>query len=267
MSVRNRIFWMMLLFFLLTPTVNGHIPFGSDGENNSLEDSVDFSEPTKSWTLYRELHEVKEADYYKLHLKPGEKFHFSISTPRSEDPGFVPNAVVIWPREVKSGDVPDFVKVPLGYGAHLIEGVRPPQPIYEAFTPTSYYFVVEYSREVSAEGDYFFAVYDLDSGGRYNLAVGYVEEFTALEWLKIPFDVISIRIWEGQSLFLILTPLILTLLAGFSLLQTRYKIRNKPSIYVGLMAGLFYVGTGLMTTFQMFIAAIGAAGTHACMHV
>jgi len=46
--------------------------------------------------------------------------------------------------------------------------------------------------------------------GKYGIAIGYKEEFTLSEWLLIPIDVINIHQWEGQSLILILMPLLLS---------------------------------------------------------
>jgi len=125
----------------------------------------------------------------------------------------------------------------------------------------AYYFVVNYAQSIQQEGDYYFAVYEPDSGGKYNLAIGYVEEFTAIEWLKIPFDVLTIHIWEGQSLLMILAPLLLTLIIGFLFLQTRYKLSFELATSLGVLAGLLYTGTGLMTMFQMILAASGATQT------
>ena len=252
---------ILLLFILAAPCVYAHTPLTSGGENNSIESALELTNPTKSWTMYRELHEVEEVEYFKLHLKAGEKFQFSVSTPRSEDPNFVPSAVVIWPGSDIKEDVPSFVEVPTGCGASLVKGLRPPATEYEPFTPTSYYFVVDYAENVVQEGNYYIAVFEPQSGGKYGLAIGYVEEFTAVEWLKIPFDLLVIHVWEGQSLLMILVPLLLTLIIGFPLLHMRYKLSIELVTSVGLIAGLLDVGSGLMTFVQMVIAINGANQT------
>jgi hypothetical protein len=252
---------ILLLFILAAPYVYAHTPLTPGGENNSIESALEIPNPTKSWTMYRELHEAEEVEYFKLHLKAGDKLQFSVSTPRSEDPHFVPGAVVMWPGSDIEKDVPSFVEVAAGYGTSLVKGLRPPAPEYEPFTPTSYYFVVDYVENVVQEGDYYFAVFEPQSGGKYGLAIGYVEEFTAVEWLKIPFDLLGIHVWEGQSLLMILAPLLLTLIIGFPLLQMRYKLPIGLVTSVGLTAGLLDVGSGLMTLVQMVIAVNGAAQT------
>ena len=154
-------------------------------------------------------------------------------------------------------DLPDFIEIPTGYGTKLVKGMRTAYPEYEPFTPTSYYFVANYVENILKEGDYYFAVFEPSSGGKYGLAIGYLEVFTAFEWLKIPFDLVGIHIWEGQSLFTILAPIPLTLIIGFTLLKWR-KQPMRLVTSVGLMAGLLYVGSGLITLIQMVIALNGA---------
>jgi hypothetical protein len=251
-----------LLILATFPIVFAHTPFGSGGENNSIDTAVQFDFPTKSWTMYRELHEAGEVEYFKLHLLPGDRLQFSVSTPRSERAEFVPKAVVLSPNSKGTEDVPTSVEIPIGYGASLINGVRPDAPEYEAFTPTSYYFVLKYSQSIKQEGDYYFAVYEPNMGGRYNLAVGYLETFSLVEWLKIPFDVINIHLWEGEGLLLIFTPLLATIIIGLPLLFRRSRAGLSPGSLIGYTAGLLYIGTGLMTTAQMIMAAMGATGTN-----
>lgn len=167
----------------------------------------------------------------------------------------------MWPGASTSGDVPSYVEVPLGYGAILIQGVRQSAPEYEPFAPTSYYFVVKYTQPLPQEGDYYFAVYEPNSGGRYNLAVGYVETFTLTEWLKIPYDVMTIHIWEGQSLLLILAPMFATVVVGYLLLIFRFRLRFAVAPILGSISGLLCIGSGSMMTMQMLIAAEGATAT------
>ena len=133
----NRIALVLLYLFLSTPIACAHTPFGSNNENNTIESAIEFSDPTKSWTMYRELHEAQEVEYYRLHPKPGEKFQFNVSTPRCVDPTFIPNAFAMWPGIADKNNVPNFVEVPVGYNASVINGARPSSPEYKAFTPAS----------------------------------------------------------------------------------------------------------------------------------
>jgi len=97
--------------------------------------------------------------------------------------------------------------------------------------------------------------------GRYGVAVGYVETFTLIEWLMIPLDVISIHQWEGQSLSSIFAPMALTLGIGLLLIFWKIKPTSSVAVFLGVLSGLLYIGSGLMMLIQMLIALIGAAST------
>jgi len=258
----------LLIFFLLfssVPIVFAHTPLKLNGKNDTLDTALNIPNPTKSWTLYREIQEEGEAEYFRLRLHEGEKFVVSVYTPRNTEPNFVPNLVVMGPEIDSISQVPAFIEIPLNVELRHIEGSRSEAPEYEPFTPASYYFTAEYRSDMEVEGDYYFVVYSDGGEGRYGVAVGYVETFTMLEWLKIPFDVIGIHLWEGQSLGQIFAPLALTLMAGFGALLWKFRARANAIVLLGVLAGLLYIGSGFMTFTQMFIALIGATSASSAM--
>jgi len=250
--------FLTICSLVLFSNASAHTPLKPDEENHSIATAFEIPNPTKSWTLYRELHEEGEADYFKLQLEPGERLVVSIYTSKAEDPGFAPYLAVIGPDIPLNDVVPDFIEVPEGAGVTVLQSSRPDKPEYEPFTPSSYYYLVDYEREIQNSGTYYLAIYQQTSPGRYGMAVGYKEEFTILEWLKIPLDVIEIHQWEEQSLFLILAPLITTLSAGFVILIWRYKEKLTVFWVIGSVAGLLYLGTGFMILTQMIIALNGS---------
>ena len=243
----------------LFSNVLAHTPLKPDEENHSIATAFEISNPTKSWTLYRELHEEGEADYYKLQLEPGERLVLSIYASKAEDPNFAPYLAVIGADIPQNDSVPDFIEVPEGAGVTVIQSLRPDKPEYEPFTPSSYFYLIDFEKEIQNSETYYLAIYQTTSSGRYGMAVGFKEEFTILEWLKIPLDVIEIHQWELQPLYLILAPLIITILAGFVLFFWRYK--NKLTFFgiLGTVAGFFYLGSGFMILIQTIIALNGSA--------
>ncbi len=255
----GKILALALLASLTAPVVLAHTPLKPGDENESLETAYEIPDPTKSWTLYRELHEGGEAQYYKMILEPGDRLLVSLYTPVGEDPAFLPGLAVMGPGIEPSGTLPDFVEAPSGMGVAVIEPNRPERPEYEPFTPASYYFVASFEFDVSEQGAYHFAVYEPERGGRYGVAVGYREEFTLAEWLMIPLDVIGIHQWEGQPLWLILSPMIVALALGFGLLLGMGRLSTRPLALIGATAGLLYLGGGLMTLMQMVLALIPAS--------
>lgn len=250
---------LLFLLFALVPPALAHTPLEMEEENHSLKTALEIPNPTKSWTIYEELHGAGEAEYFELHLGPSERLRISLYLPRNEDPGFSPNLVVMGPGITSMDEVPGFIEVPEGAGVALIEPERPERPEYEPFTPTSYYYIADYDIEVTVEEHYYFAVYEPDGEGRYGLAIGYKEEFTLVEWVKIPLDVIGIRLWEGQPLLLFFAPVLLALMAGYGLLFWRSRIGLSAFNLTCATAGLLYVGSGLVILMEMAISMYGAA--------
>lgn len=260
----NKISTTLFLFFVilfLVPMVFAHTPLKPGVDNNSLDTAFEIPNPTKSWTLYRELHEQGEAEYFKLHLHEGEQFVVSVYTPRNAEPNFVPQLIVMGPEVDNPSPVPAFIEVPEDVESSLIEGRRPDAPAYEPFTPASYYFTAEYRADIVIDGEYYFLVYSDEGAGRYGVAVGYVETFTLVEWLMIPLDVISIHQWEGQSLAFILAPIVLTMALGFAFLFWKFSPLGSAVAYLGVLAGLLYIGSGFMLATQMLMALLGSTAT------
>jgi hypothetical protein len=251
-----------VLLAMTVPTVVAHTPLNLDEVNYTPETAFEIPDPTKSWTLYRELHEPGEAEYYVVELDPGDRLVVSVFTPLNEDPGFLPSLTVMIPDGNDEDKAHEHVETPEGYETVSVDANRPDRPEYEPFTPTSYFYLAKYELTSEEGGVYYFAVHEDTHHGRYGLAVGYIETFTLLEWLRIPLDVISIHRWEGQPLALILAPAAVALIAGFALLMRRNLLKPDPSRIVGLTTGLLYIGGGLMTLVQMLIAlATAPSGT------
>jgi hypothetical protein len=76
------------------------------------------------------------------------------------------------------------------------------------------------------------------------------------EWISIPLNQIKIYRWEGQSLLLIFTPLALTLATGLLaiFLKREAVAEFSPARISGILAGLFFLGTGVTYIFQMLIS-------------
>jgi hypothetical protein len=111
---------------------------------------------------------------------------------------------------------------------------------------------------VNRTATYYIAVFEPDHGGKFGLAIGYVESFTAEEWLLIPFRVIDIHLWEGQPLALILAPLVVALAAGLPTLAWWARRKGKWPLplrsWPASVAAFLFIGTGGMTVLQMALA-------------
>lgn len=247
---------LLVLLLGCAPMALAHTPLKPSGENTGLESAFEIPNPTKSWTLYRELHGAGEAEYFELHLEPGERLRISLYVPRGEK-GFLPSLVVMGPEISSEDELPEFVEALEGIGFDLIEPERSEKPEYEPFTPASYYYIADFDLVVPDHGTYYFAVYG-PGHGRYGVAVGTREEFTLVEWIRIPLDVVNIRLWEGQPLVLVFAPMLLTLAIGYGLMLSRSMLPRTPTSLAAASAGLLYLGSGFMFLMQVFINLLGS---------
>jgi hypothetical protein len=240
---------------LLASFVYAHTPLEAEG-GGSIESAQVIPTPSKSWTLYEELHEPGEPHYYRVDLGEGEKLVVSLFVSVGEASSFTPSLAVMGP-DIGGGDADYGLEVPEGYGLEFIEGNRSLGPEYEPFTPASYIYLAKIRHEPEAPGIYYFAVIEPEQGGRSGLAVGYVEEFTALEWVMVPVDVFGIKLWEGQSPFLVFGPLVAVLAVGAWYVNSREKIEG-AHMWLGLGASMLYVGTAVNMFTQMALALVAS---------
>jgi hypothetical protein len=255
-SVRGRNFLYLCLLVLLLAgigIVSAHAPLDV-GSNEDIANATQFDTPDKSYVLYTELHDGGEAQYYHFPMQKGQNLYGSIQVP---GPGsMVPDIVIIGPGISPAGDVPSFIEVPAGSGAMVIRGTTPSKPSYEPFSPQPIYETGRFNVTVPVDGDYYIAVYG-PAGGKYSLAPGFLEEFTASEWLLIPFSVIAIHLWEGQSPLLVFAPLIIVVIGGLALLLIYRKnlgLQHDPIRWMILLSALLYIGGAAMTALQIIHA-------------
>jgi hypothetical protein len=258
MLPKKRILSFLLLLIVLLPIVYGvsaHAPLSGEVDNENLDKALVLTDPLKSWVIYKELHTAGEANYYKFDLDQNQHITANLLIPISEKDTFLPGLIIMGPGIPNNGTAPSYVQVPNGTHVMVIEGKKPTKASYEPFTPASSYFIVDVEMNVTEKGTYYLVVFDSSSGGKYSLAIGYKEEFTVSEWLLIPFNLISIHIWEGQNIILLLAPLYLTILLGIILIiwKRPQTFRHLPA-WTGIPAGLLCLGSGLLTLTQMVYA-------------
>lgn len=248
----SRVLQILVVILLITGTgiVSAHAPL-EIGTNNDIANATLFSNPEKSFVLYTEIHNAGEAQYYLFPLKKGQRLSGSLQVPNPES--MIPDLIIIGPGIEPAGDIPTFVQVPPNSGAMIVPGKSPGKPAYEPFTPQPIYEVARFDVQVPRDGNYYIAVVGT-SGGKYSLAPGFSEEFTATEWLMIPLLVITIHLWEGQSPAIIFTPLIMVLIVGLALIF-RYPgwrdVRRDPLASMVMISGFLYLGGASMTALQV----------------
>ena len=260
---------ILLLCLLLIPTVFAHAPLGI-GDNESIDRATVIPDPTKSWALYAHLNSDGDAQYYTFNTTTGQKIHVMMyKSTRPEDATFTPRVVIIGPSVIAQGNIPSKITIPSGLDAQLVNQTEP-QPTYEPFSPSTFIGLADATIENPIAGQYYVVVYeqsDTPRGGNYGLAIGDRESYTVDEWILIPFNLMNIYQWEGQSLTMVLAPMIATLLLGVVLVVWRLRKQgslSNPMALLGAVAGLTFIGTGVTVICQMLLAAMRVAiGTEA----
>ena len=219
----------------------------------------------KSWAVYGLLPE-QAAHYYSLDRKEGERIYLSLF--KTADPGengYRPTLLLIGP-DLEEDIKPDHLP-PLPPGALQLKLLRGDEKTaaaatYEPFGPSSFIELAEINITSPEAGRYYAAVYGSASesignnsshvsggGGHYGLAVGYEEEFSFTDRFLTPLRLISVYLWEGQSLGMILIPY---LLAGIIALLFFWRGSRRTSFCLaGLLSGFLFLATSASVFNQM----------------
>jgi len=260
---------ILLVTLVLAPVtaVFAHSPVFPE-ENHGPSTAYEVVDPAKSWAIYTWLEGEGIADYYKFTISEGDKIQVSLIVPESPShSGFLPAFMLIGPGLTQNDDVPDYMEVPEGYGNIIVDGTDPGKAVYEPFTPGWFYEVGTLTVDAPSDGTYYVAVFnpelhdDTDNHGHkaegYAIIVGYVEEFTPMELILIPYRVQDIYVWEGQSRFIVFLPLLLVIIVGGAIVYRRNKRGKHPkgiSKWLSAFGGLAFIGTALGTIYQILLA-------------
>lgn len=249
-----RTFLVFICVFLSATQIYAHSPL-IPGINEGLNSATSISDPTKSWAIYGELNEGKEAQYYRFEINETQKIHISLL--KSTDPDnrdFIPSFALMGPGLQGQGDLPAYVEVPAGANSIVISGVQPSLGTYEPFSASSFYSLADLDINAPVSGTFYIAVFESARGGQYSLAVGDREAFSLSEWIFIPIKLLSIYQWAGQSLFMIFLPVIATIAIGILVFRRKGWIVRTPFEWAGILAGLLFFGSGVLFLFEMVLA-------------
>jgi hypothetical protein len=263
--MKHRVLAMVATLFLslmLFQSVSGHVPVTS-APGESLDAATEITNPLKSYVIYSELHDHDETHYFTFEMDAGARLRLTLMIPTEfGSTAFRPELVLMGPGLTNSSDISghlgDHVEFPSGAGIVIYDEALM-HPEYEGFTPSSFYKLEDVNFSVPETGRYYLAVFGETSHGRYAITIGFQETFTFDEWILVPINVLSIHLWEGQNLLLILAPILLTVPLGLYLIYRRQEEENRissPLTWMGLVGSLLVVGSGVLIFHQMIVAAL-----------
>jgi hypothetical protein len=255
------VFVVLLMISFSLPLVLAHAPLGTQ-DNESIGNATVIPNPTKSWALYSALNRDGDPQYYTFNISAGQTIHILMyKSLRVEDANFTPVLVLLGQNLNATGDISSKITVPPEFKAQLIHPTTP-QPSYEPFSPGIFAYVTDLTISNAPAGQYYIVVYEASSnptGGQYGLAIGDRETYTIDEWVLIPLNLISIYQWEGQSLALIVTPMVAILIVGLIFVGWRQRKQcdlANPMVWLAAVAGLTFIGTTASTFFQLLFGAL-----------
>jgi hypothetical protein len=257
------IFFVALLVMLgLAFPSSAHVPLMAGG-NENISSAMHISDPGKSWAVYGSL-EKDVVHYYSFDLEKDERIYLSLfKSSDAKEKDFLPALTLLGPGLNTSVQPPRQLALPrvaLGLKILAANSKNADGAVYEPFGPSSFQEIAEINISAPKSARYYAAVYSnisivnstngLNSTlGHYGLAVGYREEFGFLERITTPLRLISVYLWEGQSLGVILIPyLVAEILA---LLFFWRGSRRTSFCLAGSLAGFLFLASSASVFSQM----------------
>ena len=212
---------------ILTPsTAYAHKLIPTDGSNISIDSSLEIPDPSISWAMYEEIN--GDIRYYSFYGKQGDPLYASIVIPKLENLiEFTPSIAFIGVEShldlieefkiLKPRTSFDF-SLPQGYNAYVFDydGIIPSKEFYEPFGQVTYWERQEINFDFPVDGTYYLAVFDENSTpGKYALAVGTIEDFSAYDFFTIlPYAWFETKLFLNDYLSAVSAILILIGLLG-----------------------------------------------------
>ena len=249
----------VLVMLSLAFPASAHVPLMAGG-NENISSAMHINDPGKSWAVYGSL-EKDVVHYYSFDLEEGERIYLSLfKSSDVKERDFLPALVLLGPG-LKDGEKPDHLALPReasNLKTLTAEDKSAASAVYEPFGPSSFIELAEINISAPESARYFAAVYSNVNStsnstngtpGHYGLAVGYREEFSFSERITTPLRLISVYLWEGQSLGFILIPYLVAEVVA--LLFFWRGSRRTSFCLAGLLAGFLFLATSASVFTQM----------------
>ncbi|MCX6674474.1 MAG: hypothetical protein NTY37_11935 [Methanothrix sp.] len=250
---------VLLVMLSLAFPSSAHVPLLAGG-NENISSAMHITDPGKSWAVYGSI-EKDAVHYYSFDLTEGERIYLSIfKSADAKEKDFLPVLALLGPG-LKTGEKPArqlaLPREASDLNILIADGKSAANAVYEPFGPSSFIEITEINISAPKSARYYAAVYgNINSPngpnstiGHYGLAVGYQEEFSFSERITTPLLLISVYLWEGQSLGLILIPYLVAEIVA--LLFFWRGSRRTSFCLAGSLAGFLFLATSASIFTQM----------------
>lgn len=243
---------------------SAHVPLMAGG-NENISSAMHISDPGKSWAVYGTLLK-DQVHYYSFDMEEGERIYLSLfKSADAKENDFLPALLLLGPGLNTSDLPPGQLALPAqasGLKILAAESKSAAGAVYEPFGPSSFKEIAEINLTAPKSARYYAAVYRTPNSnnikstdntsatlGHYGLAIGYREEFGFRERVTAPLQIISVYLWEGQSLGVILIPyLVAEILA---LLLFWRGSRRTSFCLAGSLAGFLFLASSASVLTQL----------------
>ena len=229
-------------------------------DNHQFTAAFVIGNPAKSWVAYSAVRTAAQRDYYRFQASQGDEIRIKLLAARNPaETGFLPSFVLAGPGLVRRDSLPPGLGVPPEYGSILVPGIQPKAASYEPFAQGWFYDLANLSVHAPAAGVYHLIVFDTSGRtGGYAVTVGYLEGWTPMELIALPWNIRRIQLWEGQNLIDGLIPFLATLALGslwLFLRRSRGKTPRTLSQGFAAFSFLAFLGSAAGSIHQMLLAS------------
>ena len=184
MNLKVLVLLVVLFGFALQPAYS-HKPISPTDQNTTIENALFIPDHKISWVVFENL-DANQKKFYTFDAKSGDSVYSSIVIPNLDRfENYKPNLALISATEMP--DSKDITKIIQSAGlVSKYEGQIPSNEFYEPFGQATYWERQEINITVPQDGQYYLIVYDTQGmQGKYALAVGTIEDFSALDLFTV----------------------------------------------------------------------------------
>ena len=168
----------LIISIMLSNSAYGHKLISHDDSHRDIDSALQIPDHKISWAIYENLGQ-NEAKFYKFDAKQGDSFFANIVVPKIDGLEEYSPTIIL----MESGNNEMFSSKQQKF---LYEGDYPGFEFYEPFGQVTYWERQDVILDLPVDGEYFIIVVDeKNQSGKYSLAVGTIEDFSASDFFTI----------------------------------------------------------------------------------